>query len=241
MIEVEFINSNNDSVFTGYSGETYPNGKIKSLAYKRNGEVIDTLFYYHKNGKVESKGLIKDRLKNGWWLYFRKDGTLKAKTEYVPKGDDVIYENQVLIFDKQGNLNAEESSYFEILIPDTIRMGKNIARVKNYVSDYDDDDVDDLLISVIIENKYSENEIKKDTFSDGTLKPFFGIIGFKKGKQIVKGIIEEKTLKTKEIKKDSSILMILNHYKRFEKEVYVTDSKESSELSKRLKEELEQE
>jgi hypothetical protein len=232
MVKVEFIDSKADSQFNGFGGETYENGKLKYISLFKNGEPIDTLFYYYENGKIKEKGLVKNGLQNGWWTYFRENGILKEKIEWKPKGNDTIYKNQSLVFDNNGKLKLESSSYFDLEIPDTIVIGKNIAFVKNYVSDFNN--ADERYLSVIIENRYSDNTIKKDTFSDGTLKPFFGIFGYKTGKQIVKGKIEEKILKTEQINKDSSSLTITDHYKYFEKEVFVSDSKEISEKSKKI-------
>ncbi|WP_394344919.1 toxin-antitoxin system YwqK family antitoxin, partial [Seonamhaeicola algicola] len=232
LVKVEFDDSKTDSTFSGYGGEHYPNGNLKSLSLFKNGEPIDTLFYYYENGMIKEKGLVKNGLQDGWWTYFRENGTLKEKIEWKPKGNDTIYKNQSLVFDNNGKLKMEPSTYFELEIPDTIVLGKNIAFVKNYVSNFKN--VDERFLSVIIENKYADNTIKKDTFSDGTLKPFFGIFGLKTGKQIVKGQIEEKILQKEKINKDSSSLTIIDHYKYFEKEVFVSDNEEISEKSKKI-------
>ena len=232
MVKLEFVDSKTDSTFTGYGGDHYPNGNLKSLSYFKNGEPIDTLFYYYENGKVKEKGLIKNGVENGWWSYYREDGTLKEKIEWIPKSYDTIYKNQKLYFNQNGELKLNPSTYFKIEIPDTIQLGKNIAFVKNYVSKFND--VDERFLSVIIENQYSETNIKKDTFSDGSLNPYFGVYGYKLGKQVVNGQIEEKILIKKEINKDSSSLTIIDDYKYFEKEVFVIDNAEISEKNKKI-------
>jgi hypothetical protein len=235
MVKVEFIDSKADSLFTGFGGETYENGKLKSLSYIKNGQVSDTLFFYYENGNVKEKGLIKDNMKNGWWFFFDMNGRLKEKSEFVIVRDS-MHKNQSYYFDKNRELEIEPSTYFELEIPDTLRIGKNAARIKNYVSNYNDREAN--LLSVIIDNEYSESEIKKDTFGDGTLKPFFGISIYRKGKQTIKGKIQEKVLTKTKDSTDLYTLTIAEHYKYFEKEVYVWDKENETEIGKQLREEM---
>lgn len=224
VIKVEVIDSI-DSLYTGWGGEPYKNGKLKSLAYQKDGKVVDTLFFYYKNGGVKEKGLIKDDMRNGWWFFYDKKGRLKDKSEYVILRDS-MYKNQSFYYDKNGDLELEPSTFFEIEISDTLRIGKNAARVKNYVTNFNNREAN--LLLVIIDNEYSEKEIRKDTFGDGTLKPFFGVSILKTGKQKIKGKIQEKILTKTKDSTDLYTLTIAEHYKYFEKEVYVWDKEKGN-------------
>jgi len=236
-IMVELINDKRDSIVNGFGTTTYDNGNIKSIAFFENGTVKDTMYFFYQNGKIEAKGLLKNGLVNKWWSYYRQDGSLKELKEYYQREGDTVLENQVKVYDRYGNLELNKSNFFELEIPDTIILGKNIARVKSYVADTSK--IEERFLTVIVENEYSDSKIKKDTFSDGTLQPYFGVYGPKKGKHLIKGIIEDKTILSDELVKDSAKIVIVNHYKIFEKNVYVTENEdEVSALQKRLLREI---
>lgn len=235
MVKVEFTDSKDDSLFTGFGGETYENGKLKSLSYIKNGVPADTVFFYYENGKVKEKGLVKNNLKNGWWHFYNTNGKLTEKSEFVIVRDS-MHKNQSYYYDQNGNIKIEPSTFFELEISDTLRIGKNAARIKNYVTNFNNREGN--LLSVIIENEYSESERKTDTFGDGTLKPFFGISIYKTGRQKIKGKIQEKVLTKTKDSDDLWTLTIAEHYKYFEKEVYVWDKESETETGKKLREEM---
>ena len=218
MIKVVFDDSKTDSTFTGYGGEYYPNGNLKSLSYVKNGVPTGSLFYYYENGKVKEKGMVENDFQLGWWSYYREDGSLKEKSEWIVLTDS-SYKNQSIYFDPNGQIKENNSSYFTLKIPDTINLGKNLASFE-YHSNFN---VYDKLMYVVVENQYSENEIKLDTFGIENDDYWFGIYGYKKGKQKVKGQIVEELYEIKNITNDSAIGTVSNHKKYFEKEVYVAD------------------
>ncbi|GAA4282281.1 hypothetical protein GCM10022260_27040 [Gaetbulibacter aestuarii] len=235
LVKVEFDDSRADSTFTGYGGEHYPNGNLKSLSYIKNGIIADTLFYYYENGKIKEKGLVKDNMVYGWWSYNDENGKLTKKIEWFHLRDST-YKNQEIHFDSNGKIKIPASTFFELQIPDTIQIGKNMARINNYVSNVND--LDTRYLSVIIENYYPDSGKKTDTFptlTDNSNDIFFGIYGDKIGKKIIEGKIEEKTLKTDTINSDSLSLTISDRYRYFKKEVYVSDNGKKSELSKKLR------
>ncbi|MDG4717182.1 toxin-antitoxin system YwqK family antitoxin [Winogradskyella marincola] len=218
MVKVEFTDSKADSLFTGFGGEAYENGKLKSLSYIKNGVPADTLFYYYENGKIKEKGLVENGFQKGWWNYYREDGSLKEKSEWLTLRDS-LYKNQSIYFDQNGEIKYKNSSFFNLKIPDTIKTGKNIASF-----DYNSNiEVYKKLMYVVIENKYSETEIKMDTFGIENDDYRFGIFGFKKGKQNIKGQIVEELYEFTNIGNDSAIGTVSEHKKYFEKEVYVSD------------------
>lgn len=91
-----------------------------------------------------------------------------------------------------------------------------------------------------MDNQYEDSLIKKDTFSNGTLKPFFGINGFKTGKQKVKLMIEEQVLETKSKEKDS-FLEIMKVRHEYEFIITVVEKKYTSKLEKELLKKMKEE
>ena len=219
LVKVDFRVGKTDSLFNGFGGEAYNNGKIKRLAYYKNGEIFDTLFTYHRNGSIQSKGLLEGNLKKGWWSYYDNENVLINKNEYVIL-DSINHINQSLFYDNS-KLKVAESSFFEILIPDTLILGRNAGRLKKYENRLKPNDTS--LLSVILVNQKLNSEIRVDTFPAMTRTPYFGISIYNKGKQKIKGKILEKVLTKVKYTKDSFELVIKNNYKYFEKEVYVVD------------------
>ena len=230
-VKIQRIKST-DSLFSGYGGESYESGALKSLTKFENGKIIDTLIRFYENGNIKEKGMVVNNMEYGWWTYNNENGKVNKKIEWFGINDS-IYPNQEIFYDDYGNIKIDPSNYFELQIPDTLQIGKNIARIDNYVSG--DNDIDTRYLFVLIENTYSDLGKKIDTFTYGSQNPFFGINAEKTGKKIVEGRIKEQTLKTDTIEGDSLSLVIKEHYKYFKKEVYVSDSGKRSELDSTLR------
>jgi len=231
MIKIENPINPKDSLFSGLGVDKYENGNLKTLSRVENGNIIDTLFYYYENGSVMKKGVVKNNMENGWWSYYHEDGKINKKIEWFLLRDS-IYKNQEIHYNSKGEIKIAPSTYFELQIPDTIQIGKNIARINNYVSNTNN--IDTRYLSVIVENRYSNSEIQQDTFNWGNSHLFFGINANKVGRKIIKGKIEEKTLKTDSISEDLFNLTVSDRYRYFQKEVYVSDNGKKSPLTKKL-------
>jgi hypothetical protein len=129
-----------------------------------------------------------------------------------------------------------ENSRFTLEIPDTLKIGNNYGRIKDYSIIPKKDDIN--LLSVIIENEYENNKARKDTFSDGTLTPFFKILRNKKGKQFVKLSIEEKILSETRINSDSTNLRIVTNEYFYTLEFIVMGENFKSNFSEKLIKEM---
>jgi antitoxin component YwqK of YwqJK toxin-antitoxin module len=72
---------------------------IKPKPYKLEG---DLLTKYHANGKtIWSKGKIKDGKPEGYWEWYRPDGTKKRSGHFeagVPVGEWITYDQQGKVF-----------------------------------------------------------------------------------------------------------------------------------------------
>src|SRR5690606_32517224 len=112
------------------------------------------------------------------------------------------------------------SEKFKFHLNDTLYLGANTGTISDYQTEQEDLKY---LLSIIIENEYEDGVVDKDTFSNGTLSPWFGVYATKTGKMVVNGVILEEALNDRNTDKDS-ILRIEKKYMYFSKEVYVLDS-----------------
>lgn len=195
----------------------YPTGELKAIAHNINGIVVDTVYYFYKNKRIKEKGLFKNNLNNGWWLYFDENGNLVSKKEYVLI-NNVSHLNQVINFDRDMDTIFNSSFYFKVYIQDTINIGKNIGKIKHHPNISNDEK----FFEILIENQISDDLIVKDTFRQEKNITRFGIYAHKEGLKKVRGIILETTLKLKKGDKANNSSLTISRYKRyFEKEVYV--------------------
>ncbi|MBU2997468.1 hypothetical protein KO500_13550 [Cellulophaga baltica] len=206
-----------DSLKHGIYKSYYKSGELKHIGNYVKGNVQDSLIEFYKNGKIKGKGIIKNGYKFGWWLHYNQKGVLAGKSEFLLH-ESKFLKNQSIIYNNNGSINDSLSYYFKINIPDTIPLGKSLGKLELYKSLIKSEK---LYIWVIIDNEYKDNIIVKDSFSDGSLKPKFGIFSSKVGLKKVKGEVYEVAF-TKE--KDSMNEFMNIDKKFFEKIVYVKDT-----------------
>jgi antitoxin component YwqK of YwqJK toxin-antitoxin module len=207
------INDPNKSVYE----EFYNTGELKAVLHNVNGTFIDTGYYFYKNKVIKEKGLFKNNLIDGWWFYYDSLGSLKSKKEYVII-DNKSHLNQVINFDKNKDTIFDTSCYFKVYLPDTIKVGKNIGKIK-YHSTIPSKDKS---FFILIDNQISDNETIKDTFIQEKSLTRFGIYAHKKGFKKVKGIILETNTELKKGDSAHNSTLTIRRYKRyFEKDVYV--------------------
>jgi antitoxin component YwqK of YwqJK toxin-antitoxin module len=73
----------------------------KKVAPKKSEIVRGLTFKYHANGKtIWSKGKIKDAAPEGYWEWYRLDGTLK-RSGYFKKGEKV---GKWITYDSNGKI-----------------------------------------------------------------------------------------------------------------------------------------
>ncbi len=131
-----------------------------------------------------------------------------------------------------------QTDLFEFKIPDTISLGKHIGRITKYKRNKKPNF--DYLLSVIVSNQYEDSKIKTDTFSNGTLNPFFGINGFRTGTQEIKLVIEEQIIEPYKKDKDS-FLGIKKLYHQYDARITIIDGNYISDIEKELLAELKNE
>ena len=193
----------------------------EKVDYQRDIESDTTYIYYDNNKKtLRSKGMVKNGLKTGWWQNYSPKGILKSKEEYLIINDST-YKNQSIQYNEHDEINYNSSSFFKLKLPDTLFLGKNAGQLY-YYSNFND--ATKKYLYVIIENEYSPNNIKKDTFINDNDYTRFGIYANKIGIKKVEGLILEQLLYKKVYSKDSAELIFKTHKKYFEKEVYIKDT-----------------
>ena len=165
---------NDDEVPNGTYEEYYPTGELLVRTTYTNGKTLDTIYTYHKNGVIQDKGMSSNNLNTGWWSKFDATGRLKEKREFVIV-DNRSRLNQKIVFDKRGDTIYTESSFFKLYIPDTLKLGKNVGRLK-YNSEFKSKDK---FYLVLIDNQISESEVHHDTFPDEPGITRFGIYAHK--------------------------------------------------------------
>ena len=151
------------------------------------------------------------------WIEEENEGKLtKKQIIYI---DNQPFINQVVRYKENGEIDTLNSNFFNLKIPDTLKIGKNIADIElfTYNRKYDT-----RYSYVIIENKYSESKTQLDTFGDIKENFQFGIFASNPGRMKVKGkIYEEILLEKTPINKDSVSIELIKTASFFEKEVFV--------------------
>ncbi|MDO6519066.1 toxin-antitoxin system YwqK family antitoxin [Zobellia uliginosa] len=211
------VKINSDSIPFGLYEEYYKSGEPKIRATYTNGRILDTVIHFYKNGSIKEKGLLKEGKKYKWWKSYDSLGNFKKVTEYVIIDEGrSSYENQIKTMEN-GVVNLKKSSFFELNVPDTLFLGKNLGKI-DYYSNLK---ADKKYILVIVENQYSDTEVRRDTFSEDSNSLRFGIYAHKTGSKRIVGEIIEKLVDTTKTNKDSLELVVNEYRKYFEKDVFV--------------------
>lgn len=104
---------------------------------------------------------------------------------------------------------------FKIELKDTLIVGENYGKIIDYKPTKSDFRC---LVSIIIENEYENGKVIRDTFSDGTLNPWFGVYAAQKGELTIRGKLMEEILNDKV---NDSILRIERTFFHFSRTVLV--------------------
>lgn len=194
----------------------YDNGKIRYSSELKSKDTIEAISYF-KSGKIKNKGNLINDIKVGWWTEYFSDGNVHKEYEYLIN-DGKEYQNQIKVYDKNGKIIENQSSFFTVNLSDTLNLGKNEGNLI-YCSITNKNSERHLY--VIIDNEYEGGVIKKDTFfikENG--KNRFGVYAYKLGILKVKGMILERELHEKKDERYSE-LEFIDHHKYFQKKIYV--------------------
>jgi antitoxin component YwqK of YwqJK toxin-antitoxin module len=201
----------------------YESGELKIIMIRINKNEFFQK-EYSKNNEIISSGNVKDSLKYSFWEFYNNDKRTKKVIEYLALNDKE-YINQVISYNKNGNIIKDSSNYYTINFPDTLEIGKStLGEIKlnpNLSKEHDFHKVyfwyEDL----------NGNIIFNDTTYGKNKKPapiwYFPKIS---GKQNLKGYILEKGMKIEPNEKDTITVDInyLSTKMYFNKSIYVKDS-----------------
>ena len=160
--------------------------------------------------------IVLDDLQTNW-VSEEKEGELtKKQIIYI---DNKPFINQIIRYKENGEIDTINSNFFVLKIPDTLKLGKNVADIELYTYNKK---YDTRYSYVIIENTYSDSKIQLDTFGDIKGNFQFGIFAKDPGRMKIKGkIYEEILLEETPINKDSVSIELIKTASFFEKEVFV--------------------
>jgi len=235
----------------------YKSGKIKAFEKYENGLLVDTskIFYkngklsikkyrkfnklflkkFHQNGLIISEGEIQDTLKTGWWNFYRANGTIKHRLEYLSTEKNKEYVNQSYYYDQSGKILKDSSNYYLIDFPDTLFVNKFQKGSIKLNPDLSKENDFHMVYFKFLDQK---NKIIKidSTFGknnkEAVLWGKFSESGIKK----LEGYILEKKLVQKINKKDTLMLDIYNieHKMYFKKTIFVIDEKNEKIINKKI-------
>lgn len=160
--------------------------------------------------------IVLDDLQTNW-VSEEKEGKLTKKQ--IIYMDNKPFINQIIRYKENGEIDTINSNFFVLKIPDTLKLGKNLADIELYTYNKK---YDTRYSYVIIENTYSDSKIQLDTFGDIKENFQFGIFAKDPGRMKIKGkIYEEILLEETPINKDSVSIELIKTASFFEKEVFV--------------------
>jgi len=214
----EKIEINNQGEPDGVYEQYYKSGELRFKTKMKNNQVVDSVFYYHKNGKVMEKGVYKNNLKSGWWKYYDSLGKLTVEEEPVWIDNKRGY-NQIIYY-KKGAIDFTESDFFKIYSDDTLEIGKNKIEIELFLKNRNEGNYRKLYA---ILNKNISQTNKNDTINGRCNKFQFYIFLKKTGSIDIGGKIVEITARTSKKNTDSTINGIeVDRF--FHKKVYVKDT-----------------
>lgn len=73
--------------------------------------------FNEQNVLVQEGDFLQDTIATGWHSYYRDDGSLQARREFVSLNDSTLYLNRVIRFNKNGlDTNLNQSNFYTIYI-----------------------------------------------------------------------------------------------------------------------------
>lgn len=223
---------NNEDVYN-----YYPSGELKAVHHKKNNfieyfdkkgniiytvDVLDSLNVikktYHKNKNVETKFPLYREKINGWCYYYNEKGELLKKEEIFTINNKPSL-NQRIVYLKNGKINTQKSTYFEIILDDTLKIGRHIGVLKFYSEPTKKSKFTVYICNDSASDYSLYTKTKLDSFPSNKIDDiWFGVENKKEGKRTIKGYLEEQFY---EVNKDSTELTITKEIRYFKKNIVV--------------------
>ncbi len=81
-------NAQTNAIKTETIATTYKNGKVKSKGKVKDNKLEGEWTYYYENGKVALKKNFVDGVPTGQWLFYNENGELSMKVDDIAKIDN---------------------------------------------------------------------------------------------------------------------------------------------------------
>ncbi|WP_431160683.1 toxin-antitoxin system YwqK family antitoxin [Flagellimonas beolgyonensis] len=247
--EIEY---NKKGQIDGELREYFPSGELKTIEYYKNGKIIDTTYGFDKSGNVSvkrynvgnksvferyydngtllSKGIMRDTFAEGWWDYYDKDGNIFRKVEFLNlnEGSSIInrqYPNQIIFYDKKGNIIRDSSNYFKIDLKDTLKINKlSIGHIELIPQTSKKSDF--FMVYFWSQSENGKEVALDSTYGKNRVKAEFWLLPKITGKHWLKGYILEKGYINEVNEENPSFTDVIERTKKlyFEKEYFVKDT-----------------
>lgn len=166
----------------------YKKGGIKSMSIIKDGKNNGCGLVFHSNGLLNNFGQYINGEKTGWFYVFDKSGNLTGKREYLKVGGQE-YLNQWIEYKTDGSIEKLSSNFIRVIpVKDTIQQDEeyklNISLEAAYFKQY-------MIMAVgdYDENFNLPNGAKCDTIKSSNFIATYKTKNYKKGKNIVRGMV----------------------------------------------------
>lgn len=188
----------------------FKNKKIKSVSNQKNSKNNGYGIVFHSNETINNIGNYIDGKKRGWFYIFNNKGALTSKREYlIINGNE--YMNQWIDYDENGNVDKLTSNYIQLTD-------------KNESTDFGEEYVLGIKLEASFFKQYmitvigdfqDDFQFKKDgvydTIKSDNFYSEFKTLKYKKGKNVVRGFVEELRYDEKDAEKVNKRKIYFSH------------------------------
>ena len=204
-IHIKYNAGGNLEYIQQYAGEKaeglflnfHDNQQPDNLTFIKEGKNQGTGLVFHKNGLLNNFGNYLDGERSGWFYVFDRNGELTGRREYLLM-QGKSYLNQWIEYDRNGLPDKMNSSYLNVKAwKDTIKNGEEFQMsvvleasfFKQYML---------LIVGPFNENFQLAANSSCDTIKSNNYSALYKTKNYKKGKNVIRGMVQEIKLKDKE-------------------------------------------
>jgi len=191
---IDYIQQFKDGKPEGLYMNFQKNLGLDNLTFLKDGKNDGIGMAFHKNGYLNNFGRYTAGEKTGWFYVFNREGLLTGKREYVLV-DGKSYMNQWVEYDQNGLADKFNSSYLNLKAKkDTIKSGEefqmNVTLEASYFKQYM------LMIVGPFDEKFNlPKDATCDTIKSVNYTASYKTKTYKRGKNLVRGMVQEIKLK----------------------------------------------
>jgi len=189
----QYANEKAEGLYLNFHDNQQPD----NLTFIKEGKNHGTGLVFHKNGLLNNFGNYADGERTGWFYVFDRDGVLTGRREYLlVQGKS--YLNQWIEYDRNGLPDKMNSSYLNVKAQkDTIKDGEEfqmtVVLEASFLKQYM------LLIVGPFDGKFQlPANAACDTIKSNNYSALFKTKNYKKGSNVIRGMVQEIKLKDNE-------------------------------------------